>query len=297
MRKQIIYSSACLIFAGAGFLGYHWAHRAEPARQGAVSTQAHAPRGASPSSGGDGDSDLGAPAVSTAPQVATASGDGDGLDRVSMAPGAASSGEHFPDTAVGRALNNHLRILVDVSPGADDRKQRSLEELRSHAPEASQALLDAYHGADPADTFGRWLISLTLAELDTNDSYGGLNEIATSAIPAGLKDTDREGSALANESAIRQNAAAGLAVLARRGNPAAEHDLLSLALSPPSGDEAVRTAAIKGYLAAGTDYEARVQALKAQLPSRYHDVVTLTVSQPEPAFPPDRRPANHKNGG
>jgi hypothetical protein len=213
------------------------------------------------------------------------------------APSSPSSGEHFPDTPVGRALDKHLLILVDINPGADDRKQRSLVELRSHAKEASQVLLDAYHGANPADTFGRWLISLTLGELQTNDGYLGLTEIANSAIPAGLKDTDREGSALANESAIRQSATAGLAALARAGNTAAEHDLLSLALSPPSGDEAVRTAAIKGYLAAGSDYEARVQTLKAQLPGRYHDVVTLTVSQPEPAFPPDHVPASPKNGG
>jgi HEAT repeat protein len=231
----------------------------------------------------------------TVPEVAAASGEG--VDRVSLAPVTPSSGEHFPDTPVGRALDKHLLILVDINPGADDRKQRSLEDLRRHAKEASQALLDAYHGADPADSFGRWLISLTLGELKTNEGYPGLREIATSANPAGLKDSDREGSALTNESAIRQNAAGGLAGLARAGNTEAEKDLLSLALSPPSGDDAVRTVAIKGYLAAGTDYEARVQTLMAQLPRRYHDVVTLTVSQPEPAAPPDRLPASPKNGG
>jgi hypothetical protein len=213
-----------------------------------------------------------------------------------MASGAPSSGEHFPATPVGRALEKHLLILVDVNPGADDRKARSLEELRKNAKEASQALLDAYHGADPADSFGRWLISLTMWE-KTDEGYGGLKEIANSEIPAGLKDNDREGSALANESAIRQNAAEGLAALARAGNTAAEKDLLSLALRPPSDDDAVRTVAIKGYLAAGSDYEARVQALKAQLPSRYHDVVTLKVSQPEDVVPPDHLPANPKNGG
>ncbi|MEO7735138.1 MAG: hypothetical protein ABIY55_29560, partial [Kofleriaceae bacterium] len=221
----------------------------------------------------------------------------DGLDKTSMAPDTPRSGEHFPDTPMGRALDKHLLVLVDINPGADDRKLRSLAELRTHAKEASQVLLDAYHGANPADTFGRWLISLTLGELQTNEGYPGLSEIANSPIPPGLKDTDREGSALANESAIRQNAAGGLAALARAGNVAAERDLLSLALNPPSGDEAVRTAAIKGYLAAGTDYEARVQMLKAQLPSRYHDVVTLTVSQPEPAFPPDHVAPSPKNGG
>ncbi|HEX8114262.1 MAG TPA: hypothetical protein VF516_41315, partial [Kofleriaceae bacterium] len=70
---------------------------------------------------------------------------------------------------MGRALDKHLLILVDVSPGADERKQRSLAELRTHAKEASQTLLDTYHRADPADSFGRWLLSLTLWELRTDD--------------------------------------------------------------------------------------------------------------------------------
>lgn len=201
------------------------------------------------------------------------------------------------EAAVSSRVHQHLLILVDVNPGADDRKARSLEELRQHPKEVSEALLDAYHEADPADSFGRWLISLTLWELKTNEAYRGLREIATSAIPPGLKDNDRDGSALSNESAIRQSAAQGLAELARAGNAAAEKDLLSLVLDPPSGDDAVRTVAIKGYLAAGCDYEARVQALKAQLPGRYHDVVTLTVSQPEDVVPPDYLPTSRKNGG
>ena len=202
-------------------------------------------------------------------------------DQASAARGMTQSGEHFPDTPVGRALNKHLLILVDVSEGADERKERSLDELRKNAKASSQALLAAYHKAAPNDYFGRWLISLTLADLKTNEAYSGLTEIAKSDIPSGLKDNDLEGSALANESAIRQNAADGLAQLARAGNAAAEKDLLSLAAKPPSGDDAVRTVAIKGYLAAGRDADARIRAIKAQVPARYHDVATLTISPPE----------------
>jgi len=286
MRKKILYSSICMVLAAAGALGYERAHQAGPALPGAASTQPRSPGGASRSRSAAG---------TAAPRMATASQKP--VDRAAMAPGAPGSGEHFPDTPVGRALDKHLLTLVDVNPGADDRKQRSLEELRKNPKEVSQALLDAYHGADPADQFGRWLISLTLWEVKTDEAYRGLQEIARSAIPAGLKDNDREGSALANESAIRQNAAEGLAALARAGNAEAERDLLGLALDPPSGDDAVRTVAIKGYLAAGSDYEARVQTLKSRLPGRYHDVVTLTVSQPEDAAPPDLLPASPKNKG
>lgn len=218
-------------------------------------------------------------------------------DQVSPKADAPNSGEHFPDTAVGRALHKHLLILVDVSEGADARKDKSLEELRKNAKETNAALLSAYKKADPADYFGRWLISLTMWELKTDESYAALRDIAKSEIPAGLKDNDLAGSARSNESAIRQNATAGLAQLAHAGNAAAEKDLLSLALAPPSGDDAVRTVAIKGYLAAGRDYDARVRTLMAQLPKRYDDVVTLAVSPPEPVAAPGNSAIKTRNGG
>lgn len=209
-------------------------------------------------------------------------------DRALIAEVAPSS-ERFPDTPMGRALHKHLLILIDITAGADERKESSLEELRKSPKEASQALLSAYRAADPRDFFRRWLTSLTLSELGSDEAYLGLREIAYSRIPEDLKDNDLEGSELSNESAIRQNSVAGLILLARAGNSAAEKDLLSLALNPTAGDDAVRTAAIKGYLAAGRDYEACVQTLKARLPSQYHDVVTLTVSQVDEASAP--RPA------
>lgn len=276
MRRKILSSSACLLLAGAGLLGYH--RQAAPAPPGAAASKTAALAASGP------------PPEAPVSQLAD-----DGIDHVSEAA-SARPGEHFPHTPTGRLLDQHLKILVDVNPGADDRRERSLAELRTHAKEASQDLLDAYHAADPADTFGRWLISSTLGELAVTEAYAGLVEIADSPVPPGLVDTDGAGSALANESAIRQNAADGLIALARAGNAAAERDLLHLALDPPSGDDAVRTLAIKGYLAAGTDYDARVQRLVAQLPARYHDVVTLTVTQPEPASPPEPRTAHTKNG-
>ena len=88
-----------------------------------------------------------------------------------------------------------------------------------------------------------------------------------------------------------------LAQLARNGNAAAEKDLLSLAVKPPSGDDAVRTVAIKGYLAAGRDADARARTMKAQLPPIYHDVVTLTVATPEKLELPSHSAILLKNGG
>jgi hypothetical protein len=236
------------------------------------------------------DKSFGEPAPVSKP-VPAAKADEKKADLVAPAPLVLKSARQFPDTEVGRGLDQHLSILQDISDGADQRKEDSLAQLRKNAKEASQNLLDAYQKAEPADYFRRWLLSLTLAELKTDEAYSGLHQLAMTPVPPGLKDNDLEGSALANESAIRQNAVAGLAALAKAGNASAEKDLLSLAIHPTSGDDAVRIVAIKSYLAAGSDYDARVRTLKAQLPSRYYGVVTLAVAPPERVAPPPALPA------
>jgi hypothetical protein len=265
MNKKLLYAIACATLAVVGAWGFHMGVRSQ-----SVSWE------------NDGRGESRAPGRAGEPKEVSAKKP----DQVSPAKGAPSPGARFPNTPVGRALDQHLQTLIDISAGADERKERSLVELRKNPKEASQALLAAYHAAHPKDFFGRWLLGLTLSELNSAEAYAGLREIAFSEVPADLKDNDLEGSQRANESAIRQSSVAGLVRLARAGNPSAERDLLSLALNPPSKDDAVRTVAIKGYLAAGRDYEARVQRLKARLPRQYHDVVTLTVSTPEEPPPP-----------
>jgi|GEM_PF-4961291 len=270
MNKKSLYTFACATLAAVGVWGFNMGVRSQTKRPQSVSWEK------------DGRGESRAPGRTGEPREVSAKKP----DQVSPAKGGPGPGARFPNTAVGRALDQHLQTLVDISAGADERKERSLVELRKNPKEASQALLAAYHAAQPRDFFGRWLLGLTLSELNSPEAYAGLREIAFSEVAADLKDNDLEGSQRANESAIRQSSVAGLAVLARAGNPAAERDLMSLALNPTSKDDAVRTVAIKGYLAAGRDYEARVKMLKARLPRQYHDVVTLTVSTPEEPAPP-----------
>ena len=266
MNKKTLYAIAC---ATLTVLGY-----------GAISSSMNRPQSVSWEKDGRGESR--APGRAVRPKEVNAKKP----DQVSVDEGGARPGARFPNTPVGRALEQHLKTLMDISAGADERKERSLTELRKKPKEASEALLAAYHAADPKDFFARWLLSQTLSELNSAETYAGLRGIAFSEVPADLKDNDLEGSQRANESAIRQSSVAGLTRLARAGNAAAEKDLLSLALNPPSKDDAVRTMAIKGYLAAGKDYDARVRTLKARLPRQYHDVVTLTVPKLDEPPPP-----------
>jgi hypothetical protein len=205
------------------------------------------------------------------------------MSRASLLANSHATGR-FPDTPVGRALEEHLLISTDVTAGADARKAQSIAELRKNVEEASEELIGAYRKAPTQQYFGRWLLSLTLAELNSPEAYAPLREIATSEIQ--VESADPEKREFMNESVIRQSAVMGLALLAKSGNTAAEEDMLNLALNPPSGEDAVRAMAIKGYLGANSDYDARVQTLLAQLPEQYQALVTLTVSRPDPPHVP-----------
>jgi hypothetical protein len=174
----------------------------------------------------------------------------------------APSSERFPDTPMGRALHKHLLILIDITAGADERKESSLEELRKSPKEASQALLSAYRAADPRDFFRRWLTSLTLSELGSDEAYLGLREIAYSRIPEDLKDNDL-GALSANESHPAEPVVVDPP--RRAGNPRprrpgeSAQSAVERRRGPDGGDQ--------GLSSGGKDYEARVRTPKARLPA------------------------------
>ena len=115
----------------------------------------------------------------------------------------------------------------------------------------------------PRTSSGRWLLGLTLSELNSAEAYAGLREIASSEVPADLKDNDLRGSQRANESAIRQSSVAGLdpprprRESFGRERPAESRSSIRRRKTTRSGRW--RSRAIS---AAGRDYEARVQRLK-----------------------------------
>src|SRR5262249_22324906 len=130
MNKKLLYAIACATLAVVGPWGCH--------------RGVHSP---SVSWEKDGRGESRAPGRAGEPKEVSAKKP----DQVSPAEGAPSPGARFPNTPVGRALDKHLRTLVDISAGADERKKRSLVELRKNPKEASEALLGAYHAADPMD--------------------------------------------------------------------------------------------------------------------------------------------------
>src|SRR5215471_1630951 len=146
MNKKPLYAIAC---ASVAVLGY-WGIPSSRKRPQKVSWE------------NDGRGESRPPGSASRPKEVSATKP----DQSAAAEGGASAGGRFPNTPVGRALEQHLKTLVDISGGADERKERSLTELRKNAKEASASLLAAYHATEPRDFFRRWLLSQTLSELN-----------------------------------------------------------------------------------------------------------------------------------
>jgi hypothetical protein len=180
----------------------------------------------------------------------------------------------FPTTETGRLLTEHLNRLADVRPDAEQRYQASLRQLRQQAPKAIPVLFETYQKTKESNYFRRWAIVNTMKELQNDAAVSSLATIALAPIPP-ERWSDPESSSRSREFIIRVTAVDGLAELAKLGNKKAEailprlikHDNLS-----------IRRRAIRGYLAAGSDYEKRANFLKSQLPTRDHSLITLSVT-------------------
>lgn len=188
----------------------------------------------------------------------------------------------FPDTALGRQLEEHMLILAlpaEQADYADGRYAESLEHLRRTSAETVRLLNDAYGNIEVRRYFERWCLAKTAADLEVAEAYPLLRMIARAPIPTELHDDTHHFSTQEEEVMIRLRAVYGLASLAVRQHLKADEDLLALA----SDDEVnmiIRVRAVKGYLRAGRDYAARERILKSRLPQDLHGMVTLDTTPP-----------------
>ncbi len=191
----------------------------------------------------------------------------------------------FPRSTVGELLTRHLDSQVAVGEQAERDYQVSLRRLRGE-PEAVGLLRDAYAREPESEYFARWQLVYTLASLEQREALSPLARIALSPLPAEQGESP-EVSTVGLESNIRVAAVDGLAALARRGVPEAETVLRRLVTHP---DLSIRQRAVRGYLAAGADYDARVKTLRAALPPSDHGLITLETTEVRRIPHPDDTP-------
>lgn len=189
--------------------------------------------------------------------------------------------ELFPDTDLGRRLRDHMIALAmpaEMPAEADRRYAESLEGLRRSPTEVADLLTAAYREIEPTRYYERWGLAKTLADLQAPAAYDTLAQIARAPLPPERNEDLHHFSTREEEVIIRLRALEGLALLAAQGHKAADADLLSLAIDRPDSNSAIQTRAIKAYLRAGPDYEARAKLLRGRLPKRMHGIVTLDVT-------------------
>lgn len=183
----------------------------------------------------------------------------------------------FPDTEVGRRLEKNSVAMVSFGEGVEERYQASLEELRKNPEESIKVLKEVYQNAEETQYFGRWKLVHTMSAIQDKAALAPLSEIAVSPIPPEkYPRVEHAPSSTAQESHIRVTALDGLAYLARNGQEEAEGVLLQS--SRDNTDRTIRRRAIRGYLAAGDNYEERETKLKAIVPEEQHDLIHLDVT-------------------
>src|SRR5262245_10901885 len=92
---------------------------------------------------------------------------------VTIAPGVSI----FPATPAGHAADAAVQAARRNGPGAETAYQASLQQLRSHGAEATNALVAGYRSADPADYGTRALVVEILAELQQPEALPALTAI------------------------------------------------------------------------------------------------------------------------
>ncbi|ATB35161.1 hypothetical protein CYFUS_000573 [Cystobacter fuscus] len=191
----------------------------------------------------------------------------------------------FPSSTVGDLLTRHLNLMVSVGEEVESRYQESLRLIQKE-PEAVRLLQDAYAKTVETEYFLRWQLVYTLASLNQREALSGLVRIALSTIPAERGGSD-EFFTTGQESNIRVAAVDGLASLAKLGVTEAGSYLLRLS---QHSDLSIRQRAVRGYLAAGSDYDARAKLLQANLPTSDHWLITLRVTEVRGVAHPDDTP-------
>jgi HEAT repeat protein len=180
-------------------------------------------------------------------------------------------------------LSHHMSTVAAVGQNAEEEYQASLQALRAHGPEAVEVLHRVYVNMDETRYFARWALVETLRELRSDSALQALTEIASVPVPK-EKWTDPEASSRDQESHIRVTAVVGIADLAKQGNRDAEQALTRFLTHE---DLSVRREAIRGYLGAGKDYDARASYLRKNLSERDQSLINLNVTEVKQVRHPD----------
>lgn len=188
----------------------------------------------------------------------------------------APSKSDFSDTEAGSRLERHLFAMAALGENAEEEYQASLAELKKFPQESAQTLSEVYQKMGEDRYVDRWKVVHTMAALQNDAAFEPLNSIAKAPIPPEKFPGSHGISSSGQESTIRVTAADGLATLAKNGNSAAEAALLQLATDKVN--VTLRRRAIRGYLAAGGDYEERAQFLKSKIPAGHHRLIHLDVT-------------------
>ena len=189
--------------------------------------------------------------------------------------------EIFDDTAAGMHLKEHFDQLEDTEPGAQQRQDESMEEMRGSPAVYVEKLTEAYEEVDRLNFLAKYKIVYMMENIQSTHAVPFLSKLAKSDLPEDTAPYKGDGHTdeRQQESLLRMRGVGGLHALAAEGNENARNALLNTVFETKI--QTVKNDAIWAYLSTSNDIEAEKKYLKSVLPKKDHPFITVKITNIE----------------
>lgn len=186
--------------------------------------------------------------------------------------------EIFDDTNAGIYLKEHFDQLENTEPGAQERQDESMEEMRETPEVYVEKLAEAYEQVDRLNFLARYKIVYMMENIQSAHAVPFLSELAKSDLPEETVSYKGDGhiDERHQESLLRMRGVGGLHALAAEGNENARNALLNTVFETKI--QTVKNDAIWAYLSTSNDIEAEKEYLKTVLPEKDHPFITVKMT-------------------
>ena len=193
-------------------------------------------------------------------------------------------------------IKNHFPHMQFVGEGAEEKYQRSIDELRKNKDEVTELLIQDYSQITEENYLLRQQIIETMRALHSEKSIPIFTELLMEKFPEEKSQDIHHGSTQLEEGIIRLTAIEGLGYFAKEGSNKEVLITLLEIVKNTNSPLPLKRQAVREYLHSSKDKETLAKnktLLKEFLPKESHFIVTEKVDQPEEQLPDFESPRVH----
>ena len=201
-----------------------------------------------------------------------------------------------------KKIKNHFPHMQFVGEGAEEKYQKSIDELRKNKDEVTELLIHDYSKTDEENYLTRQQIIETIRALHSEKSIPMFTELLMEKFPEEKSQDIHHGSTQLEEGIIRLTAIEGLGYFAKEENKKEVLITLLEIVKNTTSPLPLKRQAVREYLHSSKNQETLLKnkvLLKEFLPEQEHFIVTEKIDQPEEQLPDFESPKvhNHDHSG